>query len=402
MAIKYVAYDQQGQEVKGILEVADNQAAEEILWQSNLTIVSLHKERAPLNLYELFPTIFGVKKPHLILFTRQLAELLKSGISLLPAIAALQTQVESPIFKNVLTKITQDIQQGNLFSQACEKHPEVFPEFYRRLMQVGEATGRLDLILSRLSTYMEKDEQLSSKVKQSLAYPAFVLGLGVVSAIILLTFSLPAMVGLFKEWGAELPLPTRILVGVASFLQEWGLIFFSVIIMFIILGFFYGRTPAGQRRFYSFLTKVPLVKGAVAKNQMARFSSIAHTLMASGLPLTEVMDLAISSTANLSVREALGRVKAKLLTGETLSQSLSVEPVFSPIFVQMVSVGEQTGNLVDNLSSLTVFYETEADRAMTRLTGMIGPFLIIMVGLMVGFVAVSVITPMYSIIGQIK
>jgi type IV pilus assembly protein PilC len=296
----------------------------------------------------------------------------------------------------------EEIQTGSSFSEALSKHGEIFPMIYHRMAEVGERTGRLELILRQLAVYMEKEDALLKKVQAAMVYPAVILVMAIGVVVLMVTVALPAMMGLFVELKVELPITTRILLGVTYFARDYGVM---VVIGLVILGavmMFYIRTPAGRHQWHYTMLKMPVLGGVNLKGGLARLARTMSILLRAGLPLVEVMDLMLRTTENVVIAGALATVRTELLAGRGLSGPLAGQRIFPKLLVQMVRVGEETGTLDGNLETLADFYEEEADRAIATMTALIEPGMIIFVGVIVGFIAVSVVMPMYSIMGSMK
>lgn len=404
MRFKYEAYSSGGETVRGVLEADSETQAEEVLWGSDLTILTLKSEDrfALPSLDEAVPTLFGVKRQDVINFTHQLATLLGAGVAIVPALAMLYEQATKAAFRKVLRQINDTVQAGNRLSDAFSQHPTIFPPLYLRLMEVGEATGNMEVILRQMATYMEKEAATGRKIRGAMGYPIFVLLLAAVALTIMLNLVLPAIGALFKEFGGQLPLATRIMLGLVGFSQAYFRYAAPGILGTGALVFWYIRTPTGRKRWDTLMFWAPII-GTINRNgSIARFARTASILLGAGVSLTETIELVVQATQNQVVRDALVGVRSDVLAGQALSVSLSQHPAFPPLINQMVNVGERTGTLEANLGSMADFFDTETDRAISRLTGMIEPGLIVMVGLFVGFVAVAVISPMYSIMQQIR
>lgn len=403
MAYKYVAYTSKGELAEGVMDAETEEAAEEALWTSDLTIVELRRIRPGLTLEEMLPSLFAVKKREIIVFSQQMATLLSSGIAVLPALRLLKEESSKRQLAKVLGQVVDTIQQGPSLSEAFAKHPDVFPVLFIRLIEVGEQTGNLEAVLRRLAEYMEKEEHLIGKVRGALIYPSVIIVLAVMVALLFVNFVLPGISGIFTEFKSELPLATRILLSVSAVIRAN---FVQIVLGLALLAgglVWYVRTEAGRKRFdYLMMTKVPVVKGVVSKGCMARLASMLAMLLAAGLPLTETMELLLRTTENRALQEALGKVRTDVLGGISMSAALSLQPIFPPLLGQMVKVGEETGTLAENLMTLARYYEDETDRAVATLTSLIEPTLILAVGGFIAFLAISIITPMYSILKVIK
>jgi len=402
MPYRYVAYTKTGERVQGTINAASEARAEEALWQSDYIIVSLKPVRTRPGLEELMPTFFGVKPRDLIVFSRQLATLIESGITILSALQMLKEQTSNKALKKALQKVIEDVQEGESFSEALKKHPQAFPPIYNRMIEVGERMGNIETVLRQLATYMEKREALTRKLRGAMAYPTFIILLAIGVVFIMMNFTLPAIMGLFSEFEAELPFTTRALIAITKFTTTYRSRILAAAASAVALASLYIRTPIGQRHRDLLLLKIPVIGSINVQSNISRLCHTMSILLKAGLPMTEIMELVVQAMGNVIFREALERVRTEMLQGHGLSRPISQEKVFPSLLAQMVRVGEETGALDSNLETLAFFYEEEADRKISALTGMLEPALMLFVGGLVGFLAVSVIMPMYSLMGAMR
>lgn len=388
--------------MQGVLNVPSEGAAEEALWRSDYIIVSLKPTRPGADFAALMPTFFGVKTRDLIVFSRQLATLLESGITILAGIQMLAEECSSKPLKRALQEVSEDVQEGETLSNALRRHPQTFPPIYSRMIEIGERMGNMEAVLRQLATYMEKREALTRRLRGAMAYPAFVLSLAIGVVFLMINFTLPGIMGLFGEFEMELPITTRILIAVTDFSTTYRTHMVAGAAFLVTAVVLYLRTPIGQRQRDILLLKIPLI-GAI--NIQSNVSQLCHTmsiLLRAGLPVAEIMTLIVDTMGNVIIKEAVQRIRTEMLQGHGLSRPIREEKVFPSLLAQMVRVGEETGTLDSNLDTLAVFYEEEADRKINTLTGMMEPALMLFVGGMVGFLAVSVILPMYSLMGSMR
>ena len=408
MQYKYVAYRAGGNVVTGILEAESEQRAEELLWQSDMTIVSLKKKRTYPSVREVLPTLFGIKRDDIVNFSRDLATLLGSGVGILPALTMLYERTPKASLSKLLREILVSVETGSSFSEACAQHPTVFSPFYIRLTKVGEEIGNLELMLRQITVQMQKEAAIVSKVRGALAYPIFVLAVAVIAVIVLLTFVVPAISGLFAEVGAgQLPIITRIMVAISDFLKASPLALPNVMWVIIGLalliggGLWYSKTPRGKRLKDSLVLKIPIIKDVSIKGTMSRMARNLSTLLGGGITLTEALDLVIETTDNATYKDALSKVRSDVHSGQMFSRAMMEHPIFPPMLTQVVAVGEQSGKLEANLEVVADFYEMETDKAVSRATGMLAPILVVFVGGVVALIAMSMIQPIYGLAGQI-
>ena len=401
MWFKYVAVKAGGDVVTGTMEAATEQRAEELLWQSELTILSLKPKRNIPSIRDMFPTLFGVKRNDIINFNRDMATLLGAGIAIIPALVMLYERTTKPSMKKLLRDIWVSVETGSSFSDACAKHPTVFTPFYLRLTKVGEEIGNLEQMLQQIAVQMSKEAAVMSKIRGAMTYPAFVLVIADIAILALVTFVVPAMSGLFDQLGGELPFLTRIIVAISDFIR--GNILYLVFGALAVLGvswWFFG-TPRGKRIRSTISLKIPIIKEVNIKGMMSRFARNLSILIGGGITLTESLDLVIQTTDNVIFQEAFINVRSDVHEGQLLSQAMRNQPIFPPMLTQVVGVGEHTGRLEPNLETVADFYENETDKAVASATGMLTPIMTIIVGGIVALIAVSMYTPIYSLAGQV-
>ena len=402
MRYRYLAFDETGSQIEGELDVVDEATAEQLLWDRGLTVVQITAQRERRTLAQLFPTFFGVKRSDLIIFSRQLATMLQSGISILTALELLANQSEKSALQDVLNEVIEDLRQGQPLSTALAAHPHVFPSIYTRTIVVGEHTGNLEEVLRQMSTYLEKEEALSRKLRDAMIYPLFVIAVAIFVLVLMFTVALPPMIDLFSTFDAQLPWPTRFLIGLTEFLNGYGIyVAIGGVVLAAALGW-WSTQPSGRRVRDRLLLHIPLVGRVILLGQITRFTHTSSMLIRAGIPLAEVIELAINPINNTIITDALGRVRSALFAGRGLAQPLSEEPVFPALLSQMVRVGEESGTLEENLVTLTAFYEDEMDHKVERLVAAVEPALTIVIGALVGFIAVAMVLPMYSVLSEIK
>lgn len=402
MSYRYLALNKEGEQTRGVLDVASEEAAERALWQRELTILGLEPVRRGIDLVSLFPSVLGPKARDVILFSRQFATLVDSGVALTVALELLSSQISNRALARAVNQVQDDVRIGTSLSNAMAKHPLAFPELYCRMIEVGERSGNLAQVLNQLADYMERTQVTLAKVRGAMAYPAFILALAVVVVLILLNVALPPMVRLFEEFGAELPWPTLLLMGTAHFLSDHGLKLFWAAASVSLLGWIYATRPAGRRRLHRIGLSLPLVGKISIHGAVARLSRTLSILVGSGLALPEALEFSRQTVGNVVLREALDTVRQEALQGRGLSGPLGAVRFFPRMLSYLVRIGEETGTLDSHLATAADFYEKEVDRALRTMTAVLEPALIIGIGLLVGFVAISVVLPMYDLLGAIQ
>jgi type IV pilus assembly protein PilC len=402
MLYRYVGYKPSGEVVKGTLEADSERKAEEALWKSELTIITLKKTRALPSMKEMLPSIFAVKRTEIINFTRDLHTLLSAGIGIYPSLTMLHERAAKASFKQLIRDILVSVETGNTFSDACAEHPDVFSPFYLRMTKVGEEIGNLEHMLEQITVQMTKEAEIRKKVKGALTYPAFVLVIAVGAIAALVTFVVPAMSGLFDQIGGELPLLTKIMVAISDFTTDNILYLFLAMVALIGGSLLYFRTPRGKRTKDTIMLKIPVINQVLIKGFMARTARNMAILLSGGVTITDALDLVIETSDNVHFEAAFIRVRSDVNDGLLLSQAMKNQPIFPALLYQVVGVGELTGRLEPNLESAADFYETETDAAVARATGMLTPILTIGVGGLVAIIAISVYQPIYGLAGQIQ
>jgi len=400
LTYRYVASTRQGELVKGNIKAPTEIAAERLLIAKGY--IPEHVEVAPsmFSLEEALPSLFKVKPRDVVVFSRQLATLLRSGISLLPALEILQGQVvSSRAFNSILGSVLNDIRSGGSFSQAISKHPKAFNEIYCRTIAVGEETGSMEAVLNRMADYLDKQTVLAQKVKKALTYPAMVTGVGVIVVFLLITVVMPKLLDMFKALSVELPLPTRMLIAITELFTTHTLYILIAGVFLVALVLWLVKQPTGRRLLDRVRLSMPIIGPPALMSELGRFARSLSVLVSAGLKLQEIMELLPQSTTNRVFRDALEQVHERLILGEGLAEPMSRLDIFPPLMVQMVAVGEETNSLDFTMGVVADFYETAAEERTAAMVGMIGPLSTIGIALLVGFIAISVIMPMYTITG---
>jgi type IV pilus assembly protein PilC len=402
MAFRYVAIAPSGEQVRGAIDVASETQAERALWDANFRVVSIRAERGLPALESLVPSLFAVKKRTLITFSRQLATLLESGVPVMRCLELLEDQAVSKPLQKAIRGISKSIRSGSTFADAVREYPQIFPPLYPRMVDLGERTGHIEEMLRQLATYMEREDAIAKRVKSALAYPSFMLVLAFAVIGILMTTALPALVEMFKEFDGELPIATRILIGTTNFTTAYRMQLLALVAAVVLGGAWSFSQPAGKRFIDRVMLTVPVFRAITINANAARFSRTLAILLRAGLPLTEIMDMVVKTTDNSVLRRAVEGVSRQLMDGAGLSGPMTQAGCYPQMLVQMVAVGEETGTLDANLDITADFYTREVDQKVDALTGMMTPLLTLVIGVIVGFIALSLIMPMYQLIGHIN
>lgn len=395
---KYIAKDKDGKTVSGSLEAANSRALVESLRQRELIIIQIEEEKEKSAKAAASRGGGKIKMDDLVIFSRQLATMVDAGIPLVGALDALQDQMESKGFKNVIKKVRNDVEGGLSLSEALTKQPNVFSEFFINMVKAGESSGQLDEILDRVAVYMEKTLALIRKVKSSLIYPAVVVFMAIAITTFLIVKVVPTFESIFVTIGVDLPLPTKILIAISKILRQWlpvvvvGLVIFIVALAKII------RTDKGKLVFDTLLLKLPVLGPLLKKVAIARFARTLSTLQKSGVAILTALEIVGKTSGNKVIEAAVFKTKSSIKEGQSIAQPLMESKVFPPMVTRMISVGEQTGKLEEMLGKVADFYESEVDTAVSGLTSLIEPLIIAFLGVVVGGIVVSMFLPIVKLI----
>ena len=348
------------------------------------------------------PGLHGVKRLELIVFSRQMATFIRAGIPILDGIAVVREQTRSRVLGRTLADVAALLASGEPLSAALARYPRVFSDLYVDMIVAAEATGELDVILDQLARYLERAEATSRRIRQAMLYPAVVVGLALVVVFILVTFVLPAFVALFADFEAELPLPTRILLALGEYGGTYGVPTAALVLVGLVL-LYLARDAGPMRRVRDRLVlRLPIMGELVKLGIDSRFARTLSILLRAGIPVSEAFRIATAGTGNHVYRERLGPVREALLAGAGISRPLADSRLFGPLLLQMVKVGEETGTLDHYLEEAANFLDEDLDYRTKQMVTVIEPLMIVGVALLVGFVALSVVTPMYSILQSIE
>ena len=395
----YAAIDAQGAAVEGVTKANTIGAARSILVDQNLFPTKIEERRGMLD-FEL--TAEKVKKKELMHFTRQLAVFVKAGIPLTDALLTIGDESEDVALRRALGKIVDELRNGGLLSVAANNHPEVFPEYYVGILQAAELTGKLDDSLEALAGYLEREIDTRAKVVSALSYPMVVMVMAFGTVLVLAGYVLPQFKPLFEELGADLPLPTRMMLFVSRFFTDlWFVTVAFFIVQFAVLLFFM-KTEKGHQLRDRLVLKIPIISGIVDYAILERFCRILGAMVRAGVPLPEGLKTTTDATSNAVYKERLEVARAHMLEGKGFSQPLIDTELFPGAAKQMFKVGEETGTLDEQLHVASIYFDRELESRIKKFTTMFEPIMIVFVGVIVGFVAIALVSAMYGVLGGIK
>jgi type IV pilus assembly protein PilC len=382
--------------------VAENvDAVNTRLRKQNLNPVKVKKKAISFN----FQIGTGVDVKDLVTFTRLFATMIDAGLPLVQCLDILANQQPKPGFANVLKDIKSSVEGGSTFSDALRKHPKIFDELFVNLIQAGETGGILDSILGRLSIYLEKRQKLVRQVKGALSYPTivFVIAIGVMA--VMLTFVIPAFEGMFAEFGGgkeALPALTRFMVALSHGFITFLPVTVVAVVVFAVAATYILRTARGKKAFHKTLLVLPIMGSVLKKIAVARFTRTLGTLLQSGVPILDALEICAKTSGNVTIEEGIMHVRQRISEGQNMAEPLTEAKVFPEMVVQMIGVGEQTGALDQMLNKIADFYEEETDVAVASMTSMLEPIMMVGIGGMVGVVLVSMYLPIFELAGNIK
>lgn len=342
-----------------------------------------------------------ISSTEIAIFARQFATMVGAGVPLVRCLTILGQQCENPRFRDIITKVRQDVEAGSNLSKALAGHPKVFSNLFINLVKAGEAGGILEEILSRLANYLESSEQLRQKVKGAMTYPVVVSAIACLVVIFLIVFVLPTFETIFKDMGdAKLPLPTRMLLGLSAFMNQYLiLIVIGSVAGFIGIKKFF-ESERGIRLFDNNILKVPVIGMLQKKVAVAKFTRTLGTLIASGVPILQALEVTADTAGNVVIADAVNKTRASIREGESISEPLKASTVFPPMVVQMIAVGEETGELDKMLTKIADFYDQEVDTAVKGLTSVIEPIVIVFMGIVIGGIVMAIFMPMLELVNS--
>jgi type II secretory pathway component PulF len=343
-----------------------------------------------------------VKQEELILFTRQFTTIVKTGVPLVRGLQTLREQSESDEMRTVLDTLLKDIQKGSSLGEAMRKHPGVFSPTYYNTVKAGESSGRLEEILGKLADLLEYELKVKEEIKSATRYPILVIVIMILACTVLITFVIPKFMTVFARFEMELPLPTRILIGLNTYVHEYWMTFLMILIGMVVGLRYYIRTERGSRQWDQLKLSMPIIGSIKFKGIMSRFARIFATLSGSGIPVLEALDIVRHAVGNLVISDRIKKIQTRVMEGTGIASPMTRIGGFPPLLVQMISIGEETGALEEMLIEVSRHYETEVDYQLRRLTVAIEPVLIVFLGGMVLLLALAVFMPLWNMVSTVR
>jgi type IV pilus assembly protein PilC len=400
MDFAYTAYTEDKRLVKGKVSARDEEGATQLLGYGGYKVVSLKKAVSLIDKEKLMSRFTRIKPQEIVMFSRQLALLLESGTDIATSLDLLQEQTDNQTLRKIIGEVASDIRGGTSLAVALGKHPRAFSSMYYRAVAAGEQGGKLEIVLRQMASHIEKSITTEKQIRNALTYPFIVVLVAVIVVIVLVTFVLPAFTKMYSQFGVELPLVTRVLMAITDWFSHYGVFVIIGILIAAFAVYFYIRSPGGKRWWDATVLKLPVLGRIAHLGELGRCCRTMSLLIRIGLPLPEVMGMTIYNSNNKVVAENLTGVQQELIRGEGLSHPMAKRKLFLPMMTQMVRVGEETGNLDATLDTVADSFEMESSEKTKSAVALIQPVMTIIIGLLVGFVVLAMISAMYSIYGQ--
>jgi len=395
---KWVAESRKGKILKGELEADNEKIALLRLRRRNLRVKKIKPKSKDLfeNISFLQPR---VTKKDLVIFTRQFSTMLDAGLPLVQGLTILAEQTDNKTFQNILKQIVNDVEGGSVLAEALGKHPKIFDDLFVNLVAAGEAGGILDSIFQRLATYIEKAEKLKSQIKGAMVYPLVVVSIAILVISVILIFVIPIFEQMFADFGSALPVPTQIVVNMSRFLKNNILYFIVAVFLIYLLFKKYRNSTGGRKKIDALLLKLPVIGLILKKIAIARFTRTLGTMISSGVPILEGLEIVAKTSGNAVLEEVILELRSSISGGQTISEPLSGSDIFPGMVVQMISVGEATGALDTMLAKIADFYDDEVDTAVAAMTSMLEPTLMIFLGGSIGGLVIAMYLPIFKMAG---
>ena len=397
---KWEAKTRQGEVRAGEMEAADDAAVKARLSQMGLEPTKV--KRKPREINVKIPGFGGVSTKDILIFTRQFSVMIDAGLPLVQGLEIIATQADNREFRRVLMDVKLRVESGSTFADALSQHPKVFDELFVQLVRAGEIGGMLDTILQRLGAYIEKNEKLKRRVKGAMVYPSIVLVVAVGVTIVLLMFVTPTFEKMFKDFGGAMPAPTQFLIDLSHFMTGYWYLLFGIPVALVVAWRAWVSTAMGRLRWDAFVLKVPVFGPLIRKIAVARFTRTLGTMLSSGVPILDALEIVAKSSGNKVIERGILMVRLRIAEGKNIAGPLAETKVFPPMVVQMIGVGEATGAMDQMLAKIADFYDDEVDVAVAALTSMIEPIMMVFLGGVVGGFLVAMYLPIFSIAGNIK
>lgn len=396
----YKAINAQGGVIEDVMEANNVATVTEKLDKLGYIPVNIKEQKSKS--VDLFAKNEKVKHDEVVMFTKQLNTLLKAGVPFLTALEALTEQASSNKMREIIQDLYVSVESGKSFSEALANHSKIFNKLYISSVKAGEISGQMEEVLDRMTTVMEYDKETRDKIRSALRYPMIVVSALIIAFVVLILLVVPKFTSMFEKMGADLPLPTKILIGMNDFIQSYGLIVLPAIIISIIVFMKWKATEKGGRIWDSQVLKLPVIGDLILKNSMSRFSRMFETLNRSGLPILQTFEIVSETVGNAAIGDEVMTISKGVERGEGIARPLKRSGLFPPMVVRMVAIGEQSGSLDEMLANISNHYDVEVDYSIKKMSSMIEPLLTLTIGIFILFLALSIFLPMWNMMNLLN
>ena len=396
---EYTARNLKGDLVKDQVDLPTKDDVVAHLRKNRLVVVQVRQAARAVSIPRLGG---GVKTRDVVIFTRQFATMINAGLPLVQALDILAQQTENKTLAGVTRQVVYDVESGQTLADALRKHPKAFSDLYVNMVAAGEAGGILDTILQRLAQFLEKNDAIVRKVKGAMVYPAVIMSVAAIAVTVLLIFVIPTFQNMFASAGIELPLPTRIVIGLSSALKSyWWLMIAAIALILFSIARYY-KTAAGRLQIDAFMLRVPVLGDVLRKSAVSRFTRTLGTLISSGVSILDGLEITARTAGNMVIHNAVMESRQSIASGDTIAAPLQRSKVFPPMVISMIAVGEQTGGLDEMLSKIADFYDEEVDAAVGTLLSLMEPIMIVVLGVIVGGMVVAMYLPIFDMVNAVQ
>ncbi len=397
---EYTARNLKGDLEKGQVDLPSKDDVVAHLRKNRLVVVQVRQAPKAVSLGGMFKG--GVKTRDVVIFTRQFATMINAGLPLVQALDILAQQTENKVLAETTRQVVYDVESGQTLADALRKHPKAFSDLYVNMVAAGEAGGILDTILQRLAEFLEKNDAIIRKVKGAMVYPGVIMSVAVIAVAVLLIFVIPTFQTMFASVQLELPLPTRIVIGMSHLLTSYWWLILGVIGLTIFGIARYYKTPGGRLQIDSLLLKMPVLGDVLRKSAVSRFTRTLGTLVSSGVSILDGLEITARTAGNMVIHNAVMESRQSIAGGDTIAAPLQRSKVFPPMVISMIAVGEQTGGLDEMLSKIADFYDEEVDAAVSTLLSLMEPVMIVVLGVIVGGMVVAMYLPIFDMVNAVQ
>ncbi|NLZ91134.1 MAG: type II secretion system F family protein [Clostridiales bacterium] len=400
MRYKYRSITPDGREVEGFYEGDSEAGLVKMLKERRELVISIERDIKSETRIELFKT--KVKKKDLALFCRQFYTMISAGLGIVPCLEILVAQTRNKTFKNAIADAYEEVQKGKTLSQAMKEHTSVFPTILVSMVEAGEVSGNLDTVMLRMAEHFEKENKLENKVKSAMVYPAVLAVVSVVVVVFMLVFIMPTFIGMFESSGVELPGLTKVLLNISNSLKTYWYIYIGVILALVTGIRRYKKTEGGRRLFDSLKLRFPIVKGTTSMLITSRFTRTLSTLLTSGIPLIQALEVVARVVNNTIIEERMVEGIDSVRKGVSLARTVKDVGVFPPMVDSMIKIGEESGSLDDMLTKTADFYDEEVQTSLQKLTSMLEPIMLVVMGFIIGFIVIAMYLPMFDMMKTVQ